>query len=89
MGPRWRGYDRAELARELRVPALIVHGDEDETCPFEHGRQIAKASPDAEFVGIPGGRHTDLWTSDAHRPRSTEAVRTFLDRLRSEDAQPA
>jgi len=89
VGPKWRGFDRVELARRLRVPAFVFHGDEDETCPFEHGERIAEACPDAEFVRIPGGHHIDLWTDEKLRPLSTEAVRTFLDRLRSAGAQPA
>ncbi|MFB6262892.1 MAG: alpha/beta fold hydrolase [Bradymonadaceae bacterium] len=40
------------------VPALVVHGREDEAIPFEVGRRLAEALPDARFEGLPDGGHT-------------------------------
>lgn len=54
-------FDRAELAANLQCPLLVLHGDQDPTCPTIDGRQIAEASPNGRFVEIPGGTHQNLW----------------------------
>src|SRR5579864_239362 len=61
---------RLELARRLSPmtyvrkglpPILTIHGDADETVPYEHGVKLTKAlrdaGDDAELVSVPGGKH--------------------------------
>lgn len=46
-------------AATLLCPWLIVHGDADETVPFEEGEQLHAASDErAELLRIAGGTHT-------------------------------
>ena len=49
-----------ELAREaaaaVRVPTLVIHGDEDAIASIESGRELARLSG-AEFVVLPGSGH--------------------------------
>ena len=42
---------------ELRMPVLVVHGDHDTVVPFEYGRILADAVPQARFVAFPGVGH--------------------------------
>jgi pimeloyl-ACP methyl ester carboxylesterase len=44
-GITWR-----ERLGELRVPTLVVHGDEDPMFPLEHGRALARKIPGAELL---------------------------------------
>lgn len=83
LGPRWRGFDRAEIASELTCPILVLHGDEDPICPLDHGRMIAEASPHSELVVIRGGTHKNLWHDPSHAQRCTEASVRFLGALRA------
>lgn len=54
-------FDTASKVREIRVPALVVHGDADEIVPFWMGEQLADALPDAKLVRVRGGHHGDLF----------------------------
>ena len=80
VGPRWRGFDRAELAATLRVPVLVLHGDQDAVCPVDDGRDIAAASG-GELAVIAGGGHNDLWTNEAFGLQSADAVELFMRSL--------
>ena len=61
---------RMELARRVSPmtyvrkgapPILTIHGDADETVPYEHGTNLTKALRDAgveaELITVPGGKH--------------------------------
>lgn len=79
IGPKWRGFDRAEHASRLRVPLLIAHGESDSVCPLDDGRTIADRAPDGRIEAIPRGGHNDLWREPTHRARMNDAIGTFLD----------
>lgn len=74
VGPRWRGFDRAAHAQRVRVPAVVVHGSEDEVCPIEDGRAIAEAAPRGSLVVIEGGHHNDLWVDPVLAGRMAKVV---------------
>lgn len=57
-------FDTLGKSREIHVPTLIFHGDEDEIVPFWMGRSLAGAISGARFVGISGGHHGDLFVRD-------------------------
>lgn len=78
IGPRWKGFDRAEWARRLRAPLLVLHGSQDVISPHADCESIAAAAPHARLATIPGAGHNNLW-SDDHRAETTRAVATFLD----------
>lgn len=61
---------RLELARRVSPmtyvraglpPILTVHGDADQTVPYEHGTKLTKAlkdkGVDAQLITVPGGKH--------------------------------
>lgn len=50
----WSSYGR--LPR-LRIPTLVVHGDQDRLIPPENGRAVARRIPGARFELIPNAGH--------------------------------
>jgi pimeloyl-ACP methyl ester carboxylesterase len=41
----------------IRVPTLVVHGDQDLIVPVGNGRRLAERLPYAEYVELPGRGH--------------------------------
>ncbi|MGY4541982.1 non-heme chloroperoxidase [Arthrobacter sp. UYNi723] len=73
--PTWLTDFRGDIPR-IDVPALIVHGTEDNILPIDvTGRRFAKALPSAEYVEIDGAPHGLLWT---HTAEVNEALLAFL-----------
>ena len=55
---------RREKLREVRVPALVIHGADDPLVPVEGGHDTAAAIPGAELLVIEGMGHDnprDAW----------------------------
>ncbi|MDQ6683778.1 MAG: alpha/beta fold hydrolase, partial [Pseudomonadota bacterium] len=53
----WIGADVRELARSVRCPTLVIHGDHDARVPYERGEEIARLVPGARLLTIGGGGH--------------------------------
>ena len=69
--------DRTEQLREVRVPTLVVHGEDDPLVQLAGGRATAEAVPDAELIVIPGMGHSmprQVW------PQIVDAVVRTADR---------
>lgn len=49
--------DVSDLAREVRVPTLVMHAVGDEAVPFEEGRRLAGLIPGASFVPLESRDH--------------------------------
>jgi len=50
--------DAYESAKKIKIPALIVHGDEDETVPIEQSMKTARLIESCRLEIIKGGDHT-------------------------------
>lgn len=62
---------------QLRVPAVVIHGEEDVAISIEKGQRLAQALG-APLVRVPGAGHA----SPVEQPAIvTQAIRTFLDGL--------
>jgi pimeloyl-ACP methyl ester carboxylesterase len=72
-----------ESAAELTCPLLVIHGEEDGTCPPSEGRAVAEAAPDGAYLEIAGAHHTDVHEIDPKR--YAEAVGAFLERCAEAD----
>lgn len=77
--------DVLHLARDLRVPTLILHSRRDMRVPFEEGRKLAAAIPGARFVPLDSGNHVLLPNEPAWQVFHTE-LDQFLGS--SQDAGP-
>jgi pimeloyl-ACP methyl ester carboxylesterase/predicted glycosyltransferase len=53
----WFEVDVRPLAREVRCPTLVIHGDGDTRVAYERGKAVAELIPDARFTTIEGGGH--------------------------------
>ncbi len=49
--------DRVEMLKKVRVPTLVLHGEEDPLLPVECGRDVARLVPGAEIETWPGWGH--------------------------------
>ncbi len=56
-------YDSLAATREIHMPALVVHGEQDNLIPVEHGKAIAEALG-ARWVPVPRTGHNDLLARD-------------------------
>ena len=57
----WDRFQSDRWIGKVRMPVLIVHGDNDGTIPFAEGQRLfALANAPKSFVRIPGGGHDDL-----------------------------
>lgn len=50
------GFDPARLS-QVRIPTLIVHGDDDPVVPLDNGRRLAAAIPGSRMEVLPGVGH--------------------------------
>jgi pimeloyl-ACP methyl ester carboxylesterase len=71
-------FDRKGLARSVEVPLLVLHGNLDEICPVEDGKDIAGAAPRGSIAVIDGGSHNRLWSDPPQRAACERAVQGFL-----------
>ena len=63
LGPQVFGVEREDQLRDLRIPALVLHGTDDPMFPIGHGRALGKTLPLVTFEEF-GGRGHDLHLHD-------------------------
>ncbi len=81
VGPSWRGFARDQIAKDIRLPILILHGDADPVSPIADAKQIASAAPNAQLVTIEAGGHNNLWSDEINRKEMVDAMSGFFDQL--------
>jgi len=57
----WRSVfaaDHVQILSTIRVPTLVVHGEQDDDCPVAHGQSIASGIPGAQWCPLPGVGHS-------------------------------
>lgn len=77
------GGDRTADLRHVRVPTLVVHGDDDPLVPVAGGRATAAAVPDAELLTVPGMGHDlprEVW------PQLVQRISALVRRADAERA---
>ena len=85
VGARWSGFDRALHAAGLACPLVVIHGELDEVCPMNDGREIAAAGRGV-LVAVPDAGHHGLWTHPESAAVCVGAVREFLNQTRGRRA---
>jgi pimeloyl-ACP methyl ester carboxylesterase len=53
----WLGGDVGELARRVRCPTLVIHGDADHRVPYAKGEAVHALVPGSALLTIGGGGH--------------------------------
>ncbi len=74
--------DISERLAEIRVPALVIHGEQDVAIGLDRAEALAAGIPDAELVVIEGAGHASNLT---HPELVNPHIERFLERL-SRDA---
>jgi pimeloyl-ACP methyl ester carboxylesterase len=69
--------DRRNALRSLRLPALILHGADDEDCPVSGARAFAEGIAGAQLRVIEGAGHA---LPSSHSAAVADAVRQFIIR---------
>lgn len=73
-------FDSLGKIREIHVPLLFIHGDEDRTVPIDQGRKLFEAANEPKsFYVIPGADHND--TYQVGGSEYFEKIREFLGHL--------
>jgi pimeloyl-ACP methyl ester carboxylesterase len=57
LGAIFASPDRTEGLRHLKIPFLVIHGEEDPLVTVSGGKATAAAVPDAKLILIPGMGH--------------------------------
>jgi class 3 adenylate cyclase/pimeloyl-ACP methyl ester carboxylesterase len=71
--------DVTELAKQVRVPTLVLHCRGDRVSPLDEGRLVARLIPSADFAELPGNNHVILEGTPAF-DQFFEAATAFLAR---------
>ncbi len=76
----WDRFENLDQMPRVRCPVLVMHGDQDHTVPFSHGRSLFAAAPEPkQALWIEGARHNNL--VDVAGERYWKALETFADSL--------
>ena len=75
--------DVTELARQLRVPTLVLHARGDARVPFDEGLRLAALIPGARFVPLDSDNHV-LLDSESAWPAFLDELRAFLGKAAAE-----
>ena len=65
-----------EAAQNIKVPALIVHGDEDETVPIEQSRKMASLIQNCRLEIIEGADHK--YSDTSHFEKMLDLISEFI-----------
>ena len=66
--------DVSSIAAQVRVPTLVIHGDQDTTMPFAYGVRLASLIPSSRFEILKGADHRIA----AFDPRVVKLALAFL-----------
>jgi pimeloyl-ACP methyl ester carboxylesterase len=69
--------DVVDLLPQVKAPTIVFHCIHDNLIPFEEGRRLAYAIPDARFVALESENHALLSTEPAWEKMMTE-MEVFL-----------
>ena len=74
------GYNTKKWIGRIRVPLLIIHGDEDEVIAYDFGQELFRAAPEPKtFWTIQGATHNDLHLAGA--PEFVKRLEAFYGSL--------
>ena len=80
-------FDVENACRNLKIPALFIHGSTDESVTIDHSKNLHNWTKDSQFKVIDNTGHTfgakEPWESDTLPKELDEAVEICIDFLRN------
>ena len=74
-------FDVVDKVARIKVPLLVLHGDQDEIIPFEHGQRVfAAARQPKQFYPVKGAGHNDTFIIGGNP--YYERLRNFIENSR-------
>lgn len=70
-----RHTDQRGLLAGIAIPALVIHGSEDQDCPPSHGQWLAQGMAHAQLLTLQGAGHSVLTEATA---QVAQAIDNFL-----------
>lgn len=81
------GYNTRAKIRKVHVPVLIIHGDQDETVPYEMGRAVYEAANNPKsFWTVEAATHMDI--VETAGPQYREHLKAFYTERVYDHLQP-
>ena len=74
ISPSWPRATRVDLLKTVKVPTLVLHGDDDPLLPVECGRDVASLVPGAKIETFPGWGHD---VPEQMVPKLVESISSF------------
>ena len=68
-------FDNESKLRRIKIPTLIVHGENDSIVPFDMSQRLHEVAGHATYIPIPAADHNDLFDVGA------EAINPAIDRF--------
>ncbi|MBL4810326.1 MAG: alpha/beta fold hydrolase [Phycisphaerales bacterium] len=78
VSPKWHGFARDQLATDLNLPLLIIHGSNDPVSPIADSKTITAASPNTTLLQIDQAGHNNIWTTPNFTAQATTAIKSFI-----------
>jgi pimeloyl-ACP methyl ester carboxylesterase len=69
--------DVSDIVSQVRAPTLILHARKDGVVPFDEGRRLAAAIPNARLVELDTPNHVVVHNEPA-MPRMIDEIERFL-----------
>lgn len=58
-------YNSVEVAKEIKCPVLLIHGERDNIIPFSQGEKVAQATESSvRWVPVPNAGHNDIFSRE-------------------------
>ncbi|MEQ8825088.1 MAG: alpha/beta hydrolase [Filomicrobium sp.] len=73
----WDQFRTEEFIADIKVPLLIVHGDQDTAIPLDHARKLFRLAPEPKKLVVMKGSDHNTLTRDGMYPR----IWKFLENL--------
>lgn len=69
-------HDAYATAKNISVPTLVVHGNQDEEVPYTQSQKLIQCLPNSKLITIDGADHR--YTTESHAQQMLEAITNFV-----------
>lgn len=79
VGPAWKGFARDQIAKDLQVPLLLIHGSTDPVSPIQDAKDIQSKAKNATLLDIQNAGHNNIWTIPEFTQQAATAIHMFIE----------